>query len=246
MADEKTAGTPVEDGGDAKVAAGTPPADDRDASSKEPDYKTMYLESKDKIEEANRIRAERDELKERLEHAPAAPVDEPLEEDEDDLPGVQEWASKQDQVAQGLLKVAKAVKKGRAERAELVKAIIDRDQLRDIPDPVLRKEVYEHYQRNRNRFEDPKSALDNIQARRLQAEKDKLVEENERLKKAVAQAAIKPPDGVPTHLRGAPGSEKDIVKMTRAQWLKDQAELGDDERMAQQTLRRKGLINVVD
>lgn len=249
MADEaKTTGTESGDGGDAK-ATGTPDDSGRDAGS-EPDYKKMYLESKDKIEDANRIRAERDVLKERLEQAPAATDDEPAD-------GVN-WAVVEDFARRGD-EVAKAQVQGRAESAQLVKALIDRDQLRDIEDQKLRQETYELYQKNRSRFGDPRAALDHIQAQRLDQDKKKLLEENEKLRAALAASSKPDTDVVRTHMRDVPASEHKIREMTRAEWDADQARYerqwsnqenpdinASGERMARQRELRAGKIKIKD
>lgn len=112
---------------------------------------------------------------------------------------------------------------------QLVREIGFSQQLRDIPDTQERKKVLEHFQKNRNRLGDPNAARAEIQAQEYAETNRKLAEENARMKKALEAAQVKPPDGVPTHLRGSPESTKGVRQMTKAQWDREIAAAEDNK-----------------
>jgi hypothetical protein len=240
MADESTTtGTPEPETGDAAEqtpTAESPSAEDRDASStgtKEPDYKQLYLASKDKIEAANRLLEEQ----QRATHTPAAPAREP-DEEEGFWAEVEEFARKGDPVA-------KAQLWNRDHQLRKEREIVDAFQLREIADADERKAVAQHYVRNRHRLGD-------VAAARAELRAGKLEEENQRLQaalKAAQQSSVRDPQVARTTLgREVTAKEHKTEKMTRAEWDQAQQRLEDEgkyaEKIAMQMRRRKGEIEI--
>lgn len=192
--------------------------------------------------EAERRRAEAAEaelatLRERQEPTPAAQGTDEGDEDED-----------------ALIRENLAIAKDPAARLSALNALNQRKLIREIgfkqqltdacPDPEEREIVLQHFNENRHLYGNPRVAKQALDSKKLAADKAKLEAENERMKKALEQAKIQPPGGVPTHVRGNPETHKDVRQMSRAQWEKEQSELSDEDRMAQQRARIKKEIIV--
>jgi hypothetical protein len=183
-----TAGTPVEDGGDAAATptTGTPPADGRNAD--DGINREEALVWKDKAQRFNEVDRERKQLaeeNERLRRAqsPAAPSPgaDPRQQAFRDTHA---WAQGKDglnpdPVARVALEAAIGNETLRAELAE-------REALEDIDDPSLRKEVRKHMQDNRRngRELDVKAALAEVQV----SSAEEMRAENARLQEALRTA----------------------------------------------------------
>jgi len=241
VTDEQTTGTTSADDGDAAVptpTTGTPTDAGRDAgASSEPDYKQLYLASKDKIEAANRMEAELAQLRTRREPPP--------DEDEDDLDeaaqgdGV-DWDVVADFARRGD-QVAKAQLANRRMNIELAKNVRDSFQLRDIDDRDERKEVLAHFAKNKHRLGD-------IGAARAEVRERKLETENVRLKRELELARKQPPtDVVRTHSREVSSTEQKTRYMAESDFDREQAELRaagrHDEAMARQRELMSGAID---
>jgi len=224
MAEEPTTtGTPGQEGGDA-VAAGTPAPEGRDAEGKEPDYKALFLASKSKLEEANRILRE---SKEEPEPSPAAAGTADLSRV--DWSVVEYHAKRGDEVAKAQLLV----------RDTLVQNEI-RSQLSEIHDPAEREATRKHFLANTHRLGDVSAALKEVREPRL-------AEENQKLREALAKATqpAKPQVGGPPIIRDVPAVEyKD--RMTKREWDAEQKTLPRFEAMKRQRLLNEGKISVDD
>jgi len=226
--DEQTTGTPAPDDGDAHDSAttGTPEADGRDAgtSSGEPtadDYKALYLKQKSEVEEARRLKAELEQLRARPEPPPAAHDDDGEDDSEDDeglltddeRAELIDLANRGDRASKAALKQDRALRQMRQREGALVRNIADTLHLKDISDEAERREVYNHYARNRRRLGDIKAAHAEVSARKLAAENAKLRADVERLSKQP------PRDVVRTHSREVTSSEaKARREMTYAEF----------------------------
>jgi hypothetical protein len=210
VTNEQTAGTPGQDDGDAleqSATTGTPELDDRDAESSEPDYKALYLASKSKVEEANRLKAEIEALRQREPQPPAAEDDDEPAPIKDDV----DWEKVQDYARRGD-EVAKAQLANRAMYLELARDVRDSFGLRDIEDKAERKEVLAHFAKNRHRLGDVQAAAAEIRARKLDTEVARLRQELEAVTKQP------PRDVVKTHAREVTSSEAKARKMTYEQY----------------------------
>lgn len=238
MTDERTTGTPPTDDGDAAASTpttGTPGGDGRDADSSEPDYKAMYLASKDKIEEANRLKAENDALRMRADQPPADQDDDeeaPAGDDGNGLPTKVDWARVQDYASRGD-EVAKAQIENRILIERLARNTSDTFTLKEI-DKAEQAEVKAHYQKNRHRLADIKAARAEVRERKLDAE-------NQRLTKELEAARKQPPtDVVRTHSREVSSTEAKARKMSYAEFDQRQAELiAQGKRSEARALSRK-------
>lgn len=242
MADEeRTAGTPDPNGGDAAESTqttGTQGTDDRNAEATSGINRDEALAWKAKAERCNQLEAENAELK-RLQQSPAATGNDRRDPIGDALQQTREFAEKGDPVAIMNLALLEALKQQDTNR-----------RLDAVPE-AKRKAVEEHFNKNRHRFAD-------IDGARAEVERNELATENENLRKELARSVgSKPdPDVVRTSEREVPASERKTEVMTRARWDREQAEFerranaGDiaasKERMRQQMARRNGKIQVKD
>lgn len=226
MADEnKTAGTTPQDDGDAAgtPTTGTPEGADRDASSDEPsgepDYKALHLANKQTIAE---LKSTIEALGTRAPQPPAAEDDEENGSDDGDeetvdWDQVREFAKRGDPVAKA--QIANARRLMRFEQT-----VANTILLRDIDDKSEREEVkrYMLASQKRGRHIDIKAATAEVRER-------KLADENTRLKQELEMAKKKPPqDTVRTHVRevsARQAKDREIPKMTYAEWDTEQAEL---------------------
>lgn len=183
-----TTGTSEQETGDALEKTGTtetPAAEGRDGESREPDWKKMYLEAKDKIEEANQIKA-------KLAEAEASPPM-PAAREEDDAEAEivrlnQELAAKGDPAARLALME-------RERRLALTRELVVDRQLSRLPEDEA-KEVFAHIQKNPGRFGDVQAARNDLRAQRMDDELKRLREENERLKRGPDPEVAKAPPTV--------------------------------------------------
>ena len=218
----ETTGTPELDGGDAAQADGRDASEaGRDAESKEPDYKTMYLEAKGKVERTNALEAENAELRSRAEQPPAAQPNGQGAEDEAYWADVKHWADKGDAVAKAMLNQ-------RDEQERMAYAMSATYELLDIEDRDTRRAVAKHMQRNANRNLDVRAARSEVEAQKLAKERLTLAEENAKLKSALEAAQKKPPtDVIRTATREITSqrSGNTTESMTEAEFDQRQAEL---------------------
>lgn len=241
MTTDETTGTPGTDDGDAAAqtpTTGTPGTDDRDATTGEPDYKQLYLASKDKVEAANRMERELAELRAARD---AEPEDEPDDAGTDgdgvDWEKVADYARRGDQVA-------KAQIANRRMQLELAKNVRDSFQLRDISDATERKEVLAHFAKNKHRLGDIGAARAEVRERKLEAE-------NARLTKELELAKKKPPtDVVRTHTREVSATETKARQIAGADFDREQAQLRAQGKYHEALQRQQevlaGKIEVVD
>lgn len=217
----KTTGTPEQDGGDALEqtgTAGTPDSDGRDAESgKEPDWKQLYLQSKDAVEERNRLKAELDDLKGGSPQPPVAEspeVKEKTDQIEDALIRADEFRRKGDPVAAVALET-------RAELLATQRDLILERQLNRIP-AEKQEAVLKHFSKHRNRLGDINAAYAEILAPEQEQEIKVLREKLAALEKGPDPEVMKAP---PTGGREITARETKQRNMTQAQWNAEMARL---------------------
>lgn len=208
---------------------------DSRGDQKPEDWKQRYLKAKEAEERANALARENAELKERLQQPPAA-ADDDDDGDDVDWAEVEKYAKAGDQVARAQLRYKKEREKERAEREELVTAIVLRDQLNEIEDKPTREAVRDRYLKNRSKYRDIRDALRDHRLEAIEAE-------NEKLRREIA-AREPDKDVVRTHHREVGAQENKIRKWTRAKWEKEQAGADTATRMQQQRDYRAGKIVV--
>lgn len=214
----------------------TEPEEARDAESREPDYKRMYLDAKNKIESANQLAADYAALKERLDQSPADPSDE-RGRDGEHWEQIRAYEAKGDPLAQGL----REIREGLEARDKL---LTDALMLRDIDDKQERAAVLDLYRKNPGRYGDPMAARSAYREKKLEEENAKLKEEIERRPKPPKSS---PP---PTSEREGPTPKSETRKISAVQFDKDVEELRAQGRhkaaMALQNQYAKGEIELVD
>lgn len=190
----------------------------------EPDWKRKYLEAKAAEEEANRLRRQLAELQTERQVKPAT-------EREDRLRGAEEWAAKGDPVAQLQLEMHRR-------QEELERAIILRDQLRDVPEP-LREAVKQRFLQHQDRFGDIKAAHDSVLAEERQKEIERLQAELKR------RELNKPnPDVARTAEREVIAAKASTKEMTQAEWDAEQKALPMHEALKRQRELLDGSIRL--
>lgn len=253
----KTTGTLPEDDRDAPEdteTTGTLEAEGRDAEGDdEPDYKALYLGSKDKIEQANALKAQVDELSAALEERRAGPqpaagatierMRGDIDEAEADIAELRRVQSV-DPAARQLLRQELAMQ-------SLRRDTMDAFALQTIP-PAKRAAVLKLYEHNRDRFGDLAAAADAYNGRALQAELTAAQAELATLKNGTAKAkpkAEREDEGeeerstaVRTGGRDLPsGNPKDVEFITRAKWKAEQERLYAEDN-PREARRRQGLL----
>jgi hypothetical protein len=226
MADEQTAGTPVQDGGDAaQPTTGTPVQDGRDADSGDSKAK-LNLEWKAKAEAYNKLEAEVSEIKKRLAQSPAAQ---------------QTPSERHDHWSQ--VEALAATDPASAAALEMREAFVLQQQQMKIGDPEERDEATRlFFEDNNGRFRDIREAHKHLKDQKRDAELEDL---REQLKNA--QKGVKvDPNTVRTHVREVGAAEHSKREMSRKEWTERQGNLSDAERMEEQRQRRLGGIVVRD
>ena len=199
------------------------PASENGETQDQTDYKRLYLDSKTKIEEANRILRERQESEAR--HTPAADA-------------------QPEAVAKYRQEVYTAAQQGVGWAQDLVESWEDQREitnvLRVVVDslPADRKEALKEYAQNRSKYGTLEAAQEAISARKLREENTRLQAE---LKRATANR-VDPNIPETGSREGANSSPKAVETMTRADWQQRQSSLSQDERMAEQRKRLNGEI----
>lgn len=228
MADEtKPTESAAASGGDLPQAESPAPvpASENGEAQDQTDYKRLYLDSKTKIEEANRILRERQESEARP--TPAA-----------DVPP--EAVSKYRQ------EVYAAAEQGVGWALDLVESWEDNREitnvLRELVDtlPDDRKAALKEYASNKSKYGTLENARNAIELKKLREENARLQSD---YKKATANHVSA---NIPTTdtREGASSAPTKTQEMTRADWLKRQSTLSDDERRAEQYKRSRGEIVV--
>lgn len=236
MADEEKPGNepvsetdPIEETGEVSATEGEP------GSSKEPDWKSLYLkEGKPAQERANRAERELEELRARQAQSPAAPDT----ETPDDLEEIRLAA------AQGQ-NWAKVLLKNHETSQALIETLVNRnkyeEQLDEIDDPVERRAVKAHIKKHPGRFNDVATALSDLRRPKLEEQVTQLAAEVARLK------ANKPdPEKVGTFTKDVSASEQKVRNLTDAEFVTRQQNHPDtpegaQARMKEQMARRKAL-----
>jgi len=230
---ENQAGNEAGSGGDPAKPESLQPAPDS-RSSDSTDYKKLteqlkqeLLAQKPKIEEANRILAERDAAPPPAATAPGGDAY---------WADIEKGAAAGDYACMGAL----ALKK---QREEDRRDIADALQIQAITDEAERNEVATLYLQQRNRFGDVDVA------RRVNRE-GKLAADNEKLRDALKLAQVNKPDPnvVRTDTREVTASQSKASTMTNTEWQARQARLKTEgnysEMYADQLQRRKGKLKV--
>lgn len=239
----QTTGTPEQDGGDAaevQPTTGTPETDGRNAVADSNINRDEALAWKAKAERLNEAERELQELRARLQ-PPAADDDDDLE-----LAHLQRC---QQEVAEAKARGERpptwAVRDLRSYEREQQMAQVLGVVFEKLPDDA--KAAVKEYAANPAKYPGGiKQAQAELQRQSLEkAQTDQaaliaqLKAENERLK-----ANRVSPDTVRTSGSEGPTSAPEKQTMTRAQWLERQQSLSADDRMAEQRMRSKGLIDV--
>jgi hypothetical protein len=234
----KTTGTLDQDGGDAleqSGTAGTPESEQsRDAESgSEPDYKALYLQSKDAVEERNRLKAELEELKGGSTPPPVAEspdVQAKTDQIEDVLSKAEAFRKQGDPVAAIALET-------RAELLATQRDLILERQLNRIPQDS-QDAVVKHFNKNRHRLGDINAAYAEINAPRYQKENEELRKEIEVLKRGPDPEVQKAP---PTHGREISARERKFKEMTEDEIQAEAARLERDKGYSARVDFLKGL-----
>ena len=235
MADEQqTAEKPTQDDGDAaqQPTAGTPEPEVRDAVSNEPDWKQLYLSSKNTIEEANRvIRTSRDET-------PRAPT--PAGDEEYQRRSYEAYvrdiaAQAQDEKAR-LWALQEQRRLNNERRIES-----ENQQMQQIVGYVLRalpeeqQAPFKEMQAHPEKYASLDDAQREINLRKRDAEVSKLQQEIKRLQNQNA---------VPTSGRETQSVPEFKKEMTGSEWNRRQASLPFDQKYAEQKKLRNNEIKV--
>lgn len=201
---EKTTGTLEKDGGDAPestATTGTPTPEDRNADTGEPDYKSLYekehtlsLQTKDKIEEANRLRDENARLRAQMEIGKPATTPQTSQADVEArnqrVAELQRLAP-HDPAAAAALELLE-------ENARLRNEVMDAFTLAEIPKDQ-RAQAVKLYESGR--FESMAQVADYMGKRDLQAQNEALRKEIEELKQGKRPAS-----------EGEPKDKDDVVR----------------------------------
>jgi hypothetical protein len=209
----KTSDESQKDGGapDQSGTPGTPEAGSRDAESGEKDYKAMYQQLlereegwKKQVEEAKRIKQEREEV---VAQPPAAP--------DDYQQRMQKLVDLSQRAAESGDPAAALILEERAERLRLEREIVLRDQLSELP-ADQRKETYQYFSKNAHRLGDIRAARAELDAPGLKSEVERLRKELEQLKKAPDPEVVH--NAAPTHGRETTARGNKVVNMTEDQF----------------------------
>lgn len=198
ITEDQTAGTPEPDDGDAQTTetTGTPETDGRNADG--PGItKEELLAWKIKAEEFNRLKAEHEELRRRVEQSPAATNAQETQEIADDLEIKARALAQQGDAAAAL------ALRNEARAMMLEQNIAHLYELSNIEDKSEREETREEFKKNRQRYGDIEAARAAVKARRLEAE-------NKRLQEQIAAATAKPKDTVRTVYRESTDASPDF------------------------------------
>lgn len=180
-------------------------------------------------QEAKRIIEERDALRARLAEQESRNDQPPADRAngqgrdryEERRKGVEEWAAKNDDVADYTLMLEE-----RLDRLE--NSVSNAFEVERIKDEKLQADVVKHFNRNRHRLGDITAARKEIMADRLAQEKTSLTEENTKLKAELEASRKKPPtDVIRTATREITSQRNGNTteSMTEAEFDQRQAEL---------------------
>jgi hypothetical protein len=238
MAEEPSkTGTPSPEDGDAGESTqktGTQDKDGRDGQAQS-DTEKLNLTWKEKAERVNQLEAKLAELEERLKQSPAASErNERGTQDDDDWDRVADFAAKGDPVARAQLRLRQAL-------VEHAVTTTHESQIMEMPE-AERREVREHFQKNRHRLGDPQAARSELRERKLSAE-------NEKLRAELEKASQRPDtDVVRTHHREVPASEHKVRTMSPEEFDAEQARLAAEgrhrDKMAMQRDYAEGKIEL--
>jgi hypothetical protein len=198
-------------------------------------WQKKYLAAKGAEEEANRLRRENQELRERTQSSPAIADAGPTVQSQREQQII-EAANNGELWAQTLLEERERI---RAEQTIMARDSVTLYKLNLIPDPALREEIRTEFATNRPRYQDIEQAKTTVESRKKDAEIQRL---QAALRKA--EGSKPPPDTVRTVTKEVFASGTTAKEMTRAQWLERQESLSDEDRMREQRLRINGKIVV--
>ena len=197
-------------------------------SSREPDYKTLYLQSKDKVEEANRMRRENAELKARLQQSPAAANGRGQARTDRDEQINRLATEFQDPLAQGHLELKMELRK---ELAQTIEGISQLRELDKIKDETEREETLRHFEENSHRLGDVKAAHNEIKAKKLERENEAMRTEHTRIAAELKRISGRPDPGVArTAVREVPATEHEVRLVTMKDFDAQIAQLGREGR----------------
>ena len=193
-------------------------------SSREPDYNTLYLQPKDKVEEANRVKRENAELKARLQQSPAAADGRGQARHARDEQINRLATEFQDPLAQAYMEL-------RTEMAQTVEGISQLRELDKIKDDGEREETLRHFEENSHRLGDVKAAHNEIKAKKLERENEAMRTEHTRIAAELKRISGRPDPGVArTAVREVPATEHEVRLVTMKDFDAQIAQLGREGR----------------